>query len=184
VPVLEQEMKIPVPSLSALRRRLAEHGGRVLHPLAMEDNWVLDNGTRSLAASGRLLRLRRFGERLILTLKGEASFSQGVKTRVEVETDVGDAEHMLTILLGLGFTPVRRYQKRRELWSFQRVFVALDETPMGSFVELEGPADELPSAVQTLELDPGAAVRGTYLDLWSTHRTAHPDAPEDMVFGS
>jgi len=62
------------------------------------------------------------------------------------------------------------------------VTVALDETPMGAFVELEGQAEQLPAAALALGLDPHAAALGTYLDLWSAYRTGHPDAPEDMVF--
>ncbi len=62
--------------------------------------------------------------------------------------------------------------------------VALDETPMGAFVELEGESPLLAPAAAELGLDPGAAVRGTYLDLWAAFRAAHPGVPEDMVFES
>jgi adenylate cyclase class 2 len=182
VAVLEQEMKIPVSSLGPVRRRLVDRGAVLVHSLALEDNWVLDDAARSLSATGRLLRLRRFGGRATLTLKGEARFSGGVKSRVEVETEIGNAEHGLGILAGLGFAPVRRYQKRRESYSLDRVIVALDETPMGAFVELEGQAEQLPAAAFALDLDPQAAAAGTYLDLWNAYRTAHPGAPEDMLF--
>ena len=175
-------MKIPVPALPAVRRRLVERGGELLHALALEDNWVLDDAGRSLSTAGRLLRLRCFGGRATLTLKGEASFSGRVKSRVEVETDVSDPEQTLAILAGLGFAPVRRYQKRRESFSLDRVIVALDETPMGAFVELEGQAEQLPAAALALGLDPHAAALGTYLDLWSAYRAGHQDAPADMVF--
>ena len=180
--MLEQEMKIPVPSLGPVRRRLVERGAVLIHPLALEDNWVLDDAAHSLSTTGRLLRLRRFGGRAILTLKGEARFSGGVKSRVEVETEVGNADQGLGILAGLGFAPVRRYQKRRESYSLDRVIVALDDTPMGTFVELEGQAEQLPATAFALDLDPHAAAVGTYLDLWHAYRTAHPGAPEDMVF--
>ena len=180
--MLEQEMKIPVPSLAPVRRRLVERGATLVHPLALEDNWVLDDQARGLSATGRLLRLRRFGGRAMLTLKGEARFSGGVKSRVELETEVSNAEQGLGILAGLGFAPVRRYQKRRESFSLDRVIVALDETPMGAFVELEGQAEQLPAAAVALDLDPHAAAVGTYLDLWNAYRTTHPGAPEDMLF--
>jgi len=175
-------MKIPVPSLAQVRGRLRERGGRLLEPAALEDNWVVDDGGRSLAATGRLLRVRRFGTSCLITLKGPASFSGGVKTRTELETGVADADTALAILAGLGFGPVRRYQKRRETWSFERVTVALDETPMGSFVELEGEGAVLAELAGTLGLDPHRAARGTYLDLWTAFRATHPGAPEDMVF--
>jgi adenylate cyclase class 2 len=180
--VLEQEMKIPVTSCESLRRRLAERGARMLHPQATEDNWVLDDPPRTLAASGQLLRLRRFAGRSVVTFKGAASFAAGIKSRPEYETTVEDADAVRAIFAALGFAPIRRYQKRREIWSLDEVTVALDETPMGPFVELEGPAARLASVAAALALDPRAAARGTYLDLWAAYRAAHPDAPDDMVF--
>jgi adenylate cyclase class 2 len=182
VALLEQEMKIPVASLGPVRRRLIDRGAVLVQPLALEDNWVLDDAARGLSAAGRLLRLRRFGGRAVLTLKGQARFSGGVKSRVELETEVGDAQEGLEIFAGLGFVPVRRYQKRRESYSLDRVIVALDETPMGAFVELEGQAEQLPAAAFALDLDPHAAAIGTDHDLWKAYRTSHPDAPEDMLF--
>jgi len=180
--VLEQEMKIPVAALSETRRRLAERGARLVAPTALEDNWVLDDDRGTLAAAGRLLRVRRAGSDSWLTLKEPGSFAGGVKSRVETETVVGSADQALAILAGLGFRPVRRYQKRRESWTFDGVVVALDETPIGAFVEVEGPAARLVAVALELGLDPGAAVRGTYLDLWNAHRAHHPGAPADMVF--
>jgi adenylate cyclase class 2 len=180
--VVEQEMKIPVAALPPVRDNLAQRGGRCLHPLTLEDNLVLDDARRTLSGSGRLLRVRQAGQLSWLTLKEPGSFSGGVKSRIEIETSVGSGEPVLAILAGLGFTPVRHYQKRREAWSLGQIVVALDETPMGAFVELEGPADLLAAAAADLGLDPRKAVRGTYLDLWLAHRALHPDAPVDMVF--
>ena len=180
--MLEQEMKIPVPSHAPLRERLAAAGAGLLHPLLFEENWVLDDTAGTLAAAGRLLRVRRAGERALLTVKEPGTFIGGVKSRVERETAVGSAEETLAILAALGFAPVRRYQKRRESWALAGVVVALDETPAGAFVELEGPEASLAAAAATLGLDPGTAVRGTYLDVWTAFRAAHPDAPAEMVF--
>jgi len=180
--VVEQEMKIPVATLSAVRERLGHSGGRRLNPSTLEENWVLDDPGRTLSGSGRLLRVRRAGEQAWLTLKEPGSFSGGVKSRVEIQTSIGNAETVLAVLGGLGFRPVRCYQKRREEWSFGPVVVALDETPMGEFVELEGPAELLARAATDLGLDPRKAVLGTYLDLWVAYRALHPEAPVNMTF--
>ncbi len=177
-------MKIPAASLAEVRRRLATLGARLLEAAALEDNLILDDSMHTLAAGGRLLRLRRFAGRSTLTLKGVADFAGGVKSRAEVESGVEDRQETLAILEGLGFRPVRRYQKRRETWSLERVTVALDETPMGSFVELEGEAGRLPGLAVSLGLDRERAVTGTYLDLWNAFRAGHPGTPEDMVFAS
>jgi len=175
-------MKIPVTSLDGVRRLLRERGARLLEPAALEDNLVLDDGKLAVTSAGQLLRLRRFGTRCTLTLKGVAAFAGGVKSRTELETDVADPEKMLAILAGLGYRPVRRYQKRRETWSLQEVTVALDATPMGSFVELEGEGTVLAGVAVGVGLDPASALRGTYLDLWAAFRSTHRDAPEEMVF--
>ncbi len=180
--MLEQEMKIPVAALDPVRVRLSERGARLVAPAALEDNWVLDDDRGPLASAGRLLRVRRAGGDCWLTLKEPGSFAGGVKSRVEIETRVGGSDEALAVLAGLGFRPVRRYQKQRESWRVGEVTVALDETPMGNFVEVEGPAARLPAVADALGLDTSAAVRGTYLDLWNAHRARHADAPADMVF--
>ncbi|HUK12333.1 MAG TPA: class IV adenylate cyclase [Thermoanaerobaculaceae bacterium] len=181
--MLEEEIKLPVGSLDPVRQRLIAQGAARLHPAALEDNWVLDDADRALARAGRLLRLRRFGAATILTLKQPARFRDGVKSREELETSLADPEAALAILAALGFFPARRYQKRRESWSFDGLKVALDDTPAGAFVEVEGEAAKLHPAARRLGLDPATAARGTYLDLWEAYRAVHPGAPADMVFG-
>ncbi len=179
---LEHEIKVPVATLDGVRSRLHERGGDLRREATFEDNWVLDDADRHIGASGCLLRVRTWGDSSFVTFKGPAEFAEGVKTRREVETAVGNAAVLLELLAALGYTPWRRYQKRRETWMLQGVTVALDETPMGCFVELEGPPQTIPAAAATLGLDPAAAVSGTYLNLWEAFRAAHPAAPADMVF--
>jgi predicted adenylyl cyclase CyaB len=180
--MLEQEMKIPVPSLAPVRKALARAGAQLKQPESFEDNSVLDDDARSLAASGCLLRLRRFGETNLLTFKGPARFATGVKSRTEFEIAVTDADQAVAMFAALGFRPVRRYQKRRECWRLDDTMIALDTTPLGPFVELEGDGVTLAGVAARLGLDPARAVTSTYLDLWTGYRAAHPEAPVDMVF--
>jgi len=179
---IEQEIKIPVADLEAIRSRLAQVGATLDHPLTFEENVVLDDASGQLRSSGRLLRLRRYGGTFTLTFKGPATFAAGVKSRQELETEVEDGGKALALLAALGFVPIRRYEKRRETWWLGEVTVALDETPLGSFVELEGPPEAVLAGATALGLDPGCAARGSYLELWLAHRELHPDAPGDMVF--
>ena len=180
--MLETEMKIPVARLDTVRQRLVVSGATQRSESSLEDNWVLDDAGGSLRRAGRLLRLRRYGEGTLLTLKEAGQFKAGVKSRPEFETMVDSSEGILAVLRALGYSPVRRYQKRREAWALGTLQVCLDETPMGSFVELEGEAATLGPAALRLGLDPACAVAGTYLDLWHAFRSAHPEAPDDMVF--
>jgi adenylate cyclase, class 2 len=175
-------MKVPVHALGPVRHALEASGGHLEQALTLEDNLVLDDLEGSLRTSGRLLRIRRWGDQWTVTFKGVCSFRDGIKSRPETETSLGDGSALLTMMAELGISPVRRYQKRRETWQCDGVVVALDETPMGCFVELEGDPEHLADLAGHLGLDPGAAVSGTYLELWNRYRETHPEAPAEMVF--
>ncbi len=179
----ETELKIPVDDLEAVRRRLAAAGAVRVHPEAREVNLLLDTPDRRLAAARCALRLRRWGEGCWLTYKGPPSWEGDVKCREEHETEVGDPEAVERILGGLGFARAVRYDKDRERWRAGQVTVELDRTPMGAFVELEGPVGFLAGTARTLGLDPSRAVPESYLALWRRHRERHPELglPEDMV---
>jgi adenylate cyclase, class 2 len=179
---VEQEMKLPVARLDEVRSRLGRGGGVRRQPECMEDNWTFDDEHGSIRGRGCLLRLRVCGEQATLTFKGGASFLGGVKSRLEIETVVGDAGAARELLGALGYSVKRHYQKRREQWLLHGITIALDTTPMGCFVELEGAPEALPGTALYLQLDPSTALRGSYLELWNSYRSTHPEASPDMVF--
>ena len=75
--------------------------------------------------------------RSLLTYKGPVQPSRW-KLREERETIVADGETMLYVLERLGFSVWFRYQKFREEFGARDATIALDETPIGTFVEIEG----------------------------------------------
>jgi adenylate cyclase, class 2 len=181
---IESELKIPVDDLHRLRSIVAELGAQRRHEMRREHNVVVDTADGTLAARGRLLRLRTVGEHHLLTLKGPASFRGRIKERTELEIEIGSCEVMLTVFAELGVAPVVRYEKDREEWLLRGVVVCLDHTPMGEFVELEGEPERLAEVASALLLDPARAVTSSYLGLWREHRRRHPELrlPPDMVF--
>jgi adenylate cyclase class 2 len=180
--VIERELKIPVDRLDETRHRLVEVGADQLDPRLREINLLFDTEEGDLAATGRVLRVRSVGERSVLTFKGPASFRGAIKERREIETDISSAERMVELLESLGYVQWIRYEKDRESWGLATVRVDLDHTPMGDFVELEGPSADLAEAAQTLGLDPSLAVAGSYVSLWRAHCERHPELGRDMVF--
>lgn len=180
--LIEQEIKIPVADLQGVLSRLLPAGATPQSARQLEDNAVLDTPSLALLGSGRLLRLRKWGDEVVLTFKGPARYDQGVKTRMELETRVENEERMLAIFGELGWHPQRRYQKWRETWMLGDVLVALDETPIGCFVELEGLATDLAPAAHQLGLDPANATPASYQELWQRWREQHPGSPRDMLF--
>lgn len=181
---IEQELKIPVEDLGRVRTSLERRGAVRLAESRREVNLLFDDEAGTLASSQCALRLRRWGGSWRLTHKGPPVYIGQVKTRQELETGVADGGVLLAILERLGFRPVLRYEKDRETWRLDDVEVALDHTPMGDFVELEGPNNRLEAVAERLDLDATAAVRGSYVSLWRSYREAHPDLelPVHMVF--
>lgn len=180
----EIEVKIPVADLGAVRERLTSAAARPLAPEHDESNVLFDDPERKLSGSGRTVRLRRASGRAILTYKGAARFERGAKVREERETEVSDPEETVAILAGMGLFPRFRYDKRREEWSCEGGVVALDTTPIGNFVEVEGDPPTIRRVVARLGLDASESVPYSYAELYARRRKDEPSLPPDMVFES
>ena len=91
-------------------------------------------------------------------------------------------EPLHAILAGLGFSRRFRYEKRREEWTLGECAVALDETSIGTFVEIEGNPAAIRRAVAALALDFSRAIPYAYARLYAERRREDPSLPPDMVF--
>jgi adenylate cyclase, class 2 len=178
----EIEVKLPASDLSAVRERLARVGGELAAARHDESNDLYDDASRRLSGSGRTVRVRRAAGRAILTYKGAARFEAGARVREERETDVSDPAETDAILRALGLERRFRYEKRREEWRRSGCLVALDETPIGDFVEIEGTPDEIRLLIVELDLDPSEAIPYSYPELYARRRKEDPTLPSDMVW--
>lgn len=173
----EREVKIPVPSAAEALRRLEEQGAEPVSPELFEDDCLWDDARGTLAAEGHALRVRTQSPsdgspgRTVLTWKGPARVDGGHRVREEVETSVADGEALAHVLSRLGFRPSFRYQKRRRLFTLDGALVAVDRTPLGDYLEIEGPAGSVDSAAARLGHAPADYVTGSYAALW---RERHP----------
>jgi predicted adenylyl cyclase CyaB len=180
----EIEVKLPVADLSAVRSGLSTSGARLHAPWHDEINDLFDDAERKLSQSGRTVRLRRASGKAILTYKGPARFEDGARVREERETEVSEAGEAEAILAGLGLRRTFRYEKRREEWTAEGCIVALDVTPIGSFVEIEGDPAGIRRLVAALGLDAGEAIPYSYPELYLRKRKEDSSLPADMVFVS
>ncbi len=100
---------------------------------------VWDTPERTLKGRGEILRVRQYGGKTILTYKGVSTLTQH-KSREEIELELSDAEAAGMILNRLGYQPAYRYEKFRTEYirPAEDGVVTLDETPIGSYLELEG----------------------------------------------
>jgi len=177
----ENEIKLAFPSPETAVLRLLAAGAREIHARAFEDNVLFDLADRPLTKSGRLLRLRSFDGASLLTFKAPVAGEHRHKVKVEHETAIADPEALRSILLGLGFEAVYRYQKYRATYRLGAVEAAIDETPLGAFVELEGAPDEVDKAAEALGATPSDFIRATYRELQERDAAARGVIAGDML---
>jgi len=175
---IESEIKLAMEGPDSARAAVRALGAEPSRPRHFEDNVLYDDARRSLLASGRVLRLRRAEGRAIVTAKGpRLERADGVKSRPESEVEVADADAFEQVLHALGFQKVFRYQKHRQAWRWRDVEIVVDETPIGTFLEIEGPVGTIHEAARALGRGPADYVSESYPSLF-----ARAGGTGDMVF--
>lgn len=180
----ETEIKLAVPDLAAVRRRLRQLGLRVRAPRGFEQNTLFDTPRGDLRRRGALLRLRSIAGRHRLTFKGPAGRSRHFKIRQEWETAVDNPAAARRLLAGLGFLPRFRYEKfRTEFGAPAGVgAVMLDETPIGDFLELEGSRAWIRRLARAFGAAPRDFIARDYTELYLDWCRRRGRRPRHMVF--
>jgi len=95
-------------------------------------------GGAALGDQAAIIRIRKVGERTLLTYKRRVESEFAVKKQIEHEIQVSDPEATESILHELGLKRRLVYEKYRDTWNLRAVEVVLDELPFGLFMEIEG----------------------------------------------
>jgi adenylate cyclase class 2 len=180
---LEIEIKLRVADADTGRKLLEREGFRESKPRVFETNTLYDTADQALRAKGELLRLREVGGMAVLTYKGPSQ--KGIhKTREEIETAVGSAAQMAAILSRLSFRPTFRYEKyRTEFLSAEGLGTALlDETPIGTFLELEGEGYWIDRVAESLGFSKQDYVTASYGALYLGWCSEQGIEAKEMVF--
>src|ERR1700691_2481410 len=179
----EIEIKFRVESLPAITRALKRAACRQITRSTHEMNSLYDLPGQKLRKRGELLRLRKYGDNWVLTHKAKGKAGRH-KVRVELETRVENGQRMDAILRALGFASTFRYEKYRAEWSDGTGHVVLDETPIGTFGEIEGPARWIDRTARTLGIASSDYVTHTYAELFFAWKRRARSGAKEMTFGS
>jgi adenylate cyclase, class 2 len=177
-----------------------------------EENVIFDTPQGGLAKHGQLLRIRtetleararskngKGKQRVMVTFKRpvtrSAPFDHGAssqgfhKVREETEVEVAEAAKLTEIFEGLGMSGWFRYEKYRTTFQLpankswaRGLLIELDETPIGTFVELEGPADAIDRAATALGYSKRDYVLKNYLVLYVEDCRRREEQPRHMLF--
>jgi adenylate cyclase class 2 len=178
---LEREVKLRFTSPEAAREVVLQSGATPLRGRRLQEDCLLDTEDGALRDRGAVLRVRLEAGKSRITFKGPPLPSP-VKVREELETVVGDGEVVVGILEELGLRSWFRYQKYREEFAYEDVILAIDETPVGTFVELEGSEDGIATVAKLLGRSPGEYVLDSYRTLFVRWQREQQVTGRDMVF--
>jgi adenylate cyclase class 2 len=163
----ETELKLYVPDLAAVARRLDDVGARLIAQRIHEENVRYDDSAMTLSAARRVLRLRR-DTRIRLTYKDERGerTKDDATSRFEAEVEVSDFDAMQAILEKLGYHAFMIYEKYRTTYELDGAEVTLDEMPYGNFVEIEGEEDSIRNMLERLHLSEAPRFTEGYITLF------------------
>jgi adenylate cyclase class 2 len=179
----EIEIKLPLPGEDHGRDLLERAGFQLRSPRVFEANTVYDTPARALRGAGTLLRLRQVDGRGLLTFKGQAQPGRH-KNREEVETEVADPAALAAILERIGFEPAFRYEKYRAEYGRPGApgHATLDHTPIGDYLELEGPPEWIDEAATQLGFTESDYITASYGGLYFDYCRTRGIEPGHMVF--
>jgi adenylate cyclase class 2 len=178
---IEREIKLRFDDADQARQKILAFGATPLLGRRLQEDALLDTEDEMLRRERATLRVRSEGGKSLLTFKGPV-LPGLIKIREEHETVVADGAALLTILESLGLHVWFRYEKYREEFSADDVVIALDETPVGVFVEIEGGENAIHAAARALGKSPADYITDSYRFLFLQHRDANGLAGPDMVF--
>jgi adenylate cyclase, class 2 len=113
------------------------------------------------------------------------------KVREEIEAEISDSANLTKIFEGLGMRGWFRYEKYRTTYQLPAskswahgLLIELDETPIGTFVELEGPAPAIDRAATELGYSRRDYILTNYLALYAEDCRRKGEQPENMLFAA
>ena len=180
---LEREVKLRYSEPVEAREAILETGARLTRRRRLQQDCLLDTDDGTLKRQNLTLRVRVESEQATVTFKGPPIPST-MKLREELETPVGDGSTVLRMLERIGFTIAFRYEKYREEFRSGDVIVAIDETPIGTFVELEGSSQGIEALTVQLGRAQSDYITETYYELFMQTGNPETTASPHMIFGS
>jgi adenylate cyclase class 2 len=179
--ILEREIKLRFATPEEARAAVLASGATPFRGRRLQEDCLLDTADETLRRQRSVLRVRLESGKSLLTFKGPVQ-PMPLKVREELETVVGDGPLLLRILEDLGFRVWFRYQKYREEFALEDVIVAVDETPVGTFVEIEGGDRGIADMAVALGRAPCDYLLDSYRGLFCEHCRERGLPVTDMLF--
>jgi adenylate cyclase class 2 len=190
----EIEIKFPVSDPAAFQSRLSALGFQLDTPRTFEHNTLYDTPARDLRERKEILRIRQYGPLCTVTHKRKPNPDEPIDTtrykiRIETETAVAEGAALAAILQQLNYVPAFIYEKYRSEWSHPIGtdseligHLLIDETPIGTWAELEGPTGWIDNTLAELNIDPATCITDSYGTLFLNWKQRTGSSAENLTF--
>ena len=179
--MIEREVKLRFDSPEQARAAILAAGATPLRCRRLQEDALLDTEDETLRRRQCALRIRTEGGKSLLTFKGPV-LPGTMKVRDEYETVIGDGQVLQHVLEELGLHVWFRYEKYREEYAAEDVTVAIDETPVGTYVEIEGGEEGILAMTRALGRSASDFILDSYRGLFIKHREQFGFSTVNMVF--
>ena len=178
---VEREIKLRFNTADAARAAILGAGATPLRGRRLQEDCLLDTDDERLRRRRSALRVRMESGKSFVTFKGPVQ-SSIARVREELETLVTDGTLLVKIFEQLGYHVWFRYEKYREEYAAEDVVIAIDETPVGTFVEIEGGDRGIAEMAEALGRGPSDYLLDSYRRLYIEDCEARGVAVGDMLF--
>lgn len=203
----EIEVKLPVRDIKKVRADLKKLGATKI-ACVYERNTLFDTENCRLRQQHAIVRIRceqnaRSAAKPRSTRERNRTFTEGLltfkgllkdssvhggkyKEREEIECRVADGGRLAEILEGLGLRPWFQYEKYRTKYrtSDAALHFDLDQTPIGIFLELEGPKRSIDRAARALGYSGRDYITASYWELYRAECARSGRKVANMVFAA
>jgi len=179
--MIEREVKLRFDSPEQARAAVLAAGATPLRCRRLQEDALLDTEDEELRRRRCVLRIRTESGKSLLTFKGPVQPGT-MKVREELETVIGDGDMLRHVFEELGMHVWFRYEKYREEYAAEDVTIAIDETPVGTFVEIEGGEEAILRTTAAMGRSVSDFILDSYRGLFIQHRERLGLRNSDMVF--
>ncbi len=147
--------------------------------------------SKSLIPTRQILTFKRPTAQQMATHTSHYPSFGSHKVRDEIEAQVTDSANLVKIFEGLGMRGWFRYEKYRTTYQLpakqswaRGLLIEVDESPIGTFVELEGPPAAIDHAAAELGYSKKDYILTNYLSLYVEDCRRKGQQPQNMLFSN
>jgi predicted adenylyl cyclase CyaB len=153
--MIEIELKFKITDFLLMISVLQKEGFIISRPFKLEETVMYDNDAGLMQETDGRIRVRTISAKDSVHKSAEVSYKkpitrEGIKKEIEYEFETDDPHSVVAIFNEMGFTETTSYERFRTTLLQGNIKATVDDFPHASYLELEGPEDEIVATAKRL----------------------------------